>query len=103
MSCVTRSIVVRRALPESQHFILHPHAGEGVERAERFVEQEDFRMIDQRPRQGDALGHAAGEMVRVGVGKPFEADEAHELVHLMRAFPAGRRARRGRPGCCDER
>ena len=30
-------------LPESQHFVLHAHAGEGVERAERFVEQENFR------------------------------------------------------------
>ena len=56
----------RRAarLPEPQHFVLHPHAGEGVERAERFVEQQDFGVIDQRAGERDALGHAAGEMVR---------------------------------------
>ena len=40
-------------------------------------------MIDQRAGERDALGHAAGEMVRIGVGEAFEADEAHELVHLV--------------------
>ena len=50
--------------PEPQDFILHAHAREGVERAERFIEQEHLGMIDQRPRQGDALRHAAGKMMR---------------------------------------
>ena len=54
-------------LPEAQHFILHAHAGKGVERAERFVEQQNFGMIDQGAGQRHALGHAAGEMVRIGV------------------------------------
>ena len=67
MSCVTRSIVVPAGLPKAQHFILHAHAGEGVERAERFVEEKNFRMIDQGASQGDALGHAAGEMMRVSI------------------------------------
>ena len=58
-----------RACQSRKHFILHPHAGEGVERAERFIEQEDFGMIDQRPGEGGALGHAAGEMMRIGVGE----------------------------------
>src|SRR5678815_1082927 len=34
-------------LPQTQHFILHPHAGESVERAERFIEQENFGMINE--------------------------------------------------------
>ena len=42
-----------------------------------------LRMIDEGARQGDALGHAAGELVRVGVGERFEADEAHEVVDLV--------------------
>jgi hypothetical protein len=33
-------------LPQAQHFVLHPHAGEGVEGAEGFIEQENFGMID---------------------------------------------------------
>ena len=93
---------MRRCLPEAQHFILHPHAGEGVERAERFVEEKDFRMIDQRSRQGDALGHAAGKMMRISIGKCFEPDEAHEVVHFASFFAQTLRARRGRPRCCGE-
>ena len=56
-------------LPEAQHFVLHSHAREGIECAERFVEEENLGMIDQRARQGDALSHAAGKMVRKGVGE----------------------------------
>src|SRR6476660_2488284 len=37
-------------LPEPQHFVLHPHTGKGVERAERLVEQKNFRVIDERSR-----------------------------------------------------
>src|SRR5690349_1115199 len=35
-------------LPKPEHFVLHPHAGKGVERAERLVEQKNFRVIDER-------------------------------------------------------
>ena len=83
MSCVTSSIVVPPRLPEAQHFILHAHAGEGIERAQRLIQQQDFGVIDQRARQRHPLRHAAGEMVRVGIGKRFEPDEAHELIHLV--------------------
>src|SRR5206468_10107001 len=43
-------------LPEAQHFILHTHAGKGIQRAEWFVEQEHFGMVNHRPRERDALG-----------------------------------------------
>src|SRR5206468_2356215 len=33
--------------------------------------------------QRDPLGHTAGKMVWVGFGKRFEADEAHEFIHLI--------------------
>src|SRR5689334_7451795 len=33
--------------PEPEHFVLHPHAGEGIKRAKRFIEQKHFRVIDQ--------------------------------------------------------
>ena len=78
----------RRAacLPEAQYLILHFHPREGVQRAQRLVQQQNPRMIDQCPRQGDALGHAAGKMMRIGVGKPFKADEAHEFIHFVTLF-----------------
>ena len=73
-------------LPEAEHFVLQAHAGEGVERAERFVEEQDFRMVDERAGEGHALGHAAGEMMGKGVGETFQSHEAHELVHLAALF-----------------
>ena len=48
------------SLPEAQHLILHAHACEGVEGPQGLVEEKNFWMIDQRPRQSDPLGHAAG-------------------------------------------
>ena len=91
MSWVTSSIVVRRS-PQAQYFVLHPHPGEGVERAERFVEEKNFGMIDQRAGERDTLGHAAGKMMRIGIRKRFESDEPHEFVHFM-AFLAQHAAR----------
>ena len=72
--------------PQAQHFILHAHAGECVESAEGFVKQEDFRVIDERASKRDALGHAAGEMVRVSGAERFQADEAHEAIDLIALF-----------------
>ena len=69
-------------LPEVQHLILHAHARERVERAQRLIEQQHLGMINQRPGQGNALGHAAGKMMRVGVGKCFQANQTHEIVHF---------------------
>ena len=40
---------------------LHRHLVEGVERARRLVEQDHGRILEQRPRDGDALPLAAGE------------------------------------------
>src|SRR4029077_15780184 len=70
-------------LPETQHFILHAHAREGIERAEWFIEQKHFGMIDQRAGERDALRHAAGDMMRIGIGKRFESDEPHEFVDFI--------------------
>src|SRR5207249_4804550 len=70
-------------LPKAQHFILHTHPGKGIERAEWFVEQENFRVVDERSRESNALGHTPGKMVRISVAKCFEAHEPHEFVHLI--------------------
>src|SRR5262249_33595242 len=69
-------------LPEAQHFILHMHPGKGIERAEWFVEQQHLGMIDHRPREGDALGHASREMVRKRIRKCFESYHPHEFIDL---------------------
>ena len=68
--------------PETQHFILHPHAGKGIERAEWFVEQEHFGMVNHRPREGNALGHASREMMRKSISKAFQTHQAHKFIDL---------------------
>ena len=66
-----------------QDLVLHPHPGELVQRPERLVQQQHLRVVDQRPGQGRPLGHAAGELVRVGVGERFQADQSQELLDLV--------------------
>ena len=47
------------ALPERDDLGLHGDARQRVELAERLVEDEDFRIVDERARQRHALRHAA--------------------------------------------
>ena len=70
-------------LPKPQDFILHFHAREGVERPEWFVEEQDLRVIDQRPGQCRPLRHAAGKVVRENIGEGFQAYEAQVLLHFI--------------------
>jgi hypothetical protein len=72
--------------PEAQNFVLHAHSREGVERAERFIEQENFGMIDECACKRNTLGHATGKMVRICTSKRFESDQPHEFVHFISFF-----------------
>ncbi|HMJ92214.1 MAG TPA: hypothetical protein VK530_20495, partial [Candidatus Acidoferrum sp.] len=73
-------------LPESQNFVLHSHSRKGVERAKRFVEEQNFGMIEKRASECDALCHAAGKMMRICIRKSFETDKPHEFIHLVPLF-----------------
>src|SRR5207253_10938848 len=57
-----------------------------VQRAERFVQDEDFRLVDKRARERGTLGDGAGKMMEVGVGKYFNAYDTHEVVHFLVFF-----------------
>ncbi len=46
-----------------------------VERAQRFIEQEQFGALGQRPGKGDALTLAAGKLMRLAPGKGLKAGE----------------------------
>ena len=52
------------------HQALHAEAGQGVERGERLVEQQELRLADEGPGQGDPLRLSArkGSGPRVGLG-----------------------------------
>ena len=60
---------------------LHLLAQLEVERAERFVEEQDGRLVDQRAGEGDALRLAAGDLGRLAA---FEARQLDELEHVGR-------------------
>ncbi len=54
-----------------------------VERRERLVHQQDFRLHDERAGEADALAHAAGKLLGVG---GLEAVEPDRVDGLERAF-----------------
>ena len=78
-------LVVQLAQPAAQ-FLAHL----GVERAERFVEQQHARLDRQRARQGDALALAAGQLRRIAVGEPVELHQLQQLLHLLADLRFGR-------------
>ena len=65
--------------------VLQVALGLGVEGAERLVEQQDVGLRGQRPGDGDALAHAARELLRQGVGELGEAHDAEQLVDPLGA------------------
>ena len=73
---------------------LHLLAQLEVERAERLVEQQHLRLVDDRARQRDPLALAAGELERLAVAEAGEAD--HLERRLGAAPPLGRGTRRTR-------
>ena len=63
------------ALPDVQDQFLRLLARQRVERAERLVHQQHFRIAGQRTRNADALLHAAGERVDRRLLEAVEAEQ----------------------------
>jgi len=59
--------------------ILHLHAGELIERAERLVHQQELRAVDQGAAQRNPLLHATGELRRIGRLEPLQAHDGKQL------------------------
>src|SRR5215475_6057621 len=60
----------------------HLGAGQGIERAERLVHQQNRRVDGQRARKSDALALPAGQFTRVTVGVSLrvEADQIEQFI-----------------------
>ena len=86
-SCVTWMNVIPTSCWIALQLELHLLAQLEVERAERLVEQEHARLVDERARERDALLLAAGELRRLAL---LEARELDELEHLARPGPRSR-------------
>src|SRR5207253_11426520 len=54
-----------------------------VEVREWLVEEQDLRLDDERAGDGHALLLAAGELIRLTIAEPSEADELQGLVDLL--------------------
>jgi hypothetical protein len=61
-------------VPQREQLLLHLAARERVERGEGLVHQQHARLHGERAGNGHALLHAAGELVRMHVGEPGQAD-----------------------------
>ena len=57
---------------ETQELLVETLACQRVERAEGLVQQKKRWTLQQRARERDALGHAAGELRGIGVGEGFQ-------------------------------
>ncbi len=65
--------------PDLQEVVVQLEAGDLVERGEGLVHQQQARLGDQRPGDGDAHLHAAGELARIGVAEAFQPDQFQRL------------------------
>ena len=74
--------------PEVEQQITHNLPRLGVEWAEGFIHQEDFRIADQHLREADALALAAGQHVRIAVGEGAETDAREPLLRAGAGFLA---------------
>ena len=94
MLWVTITIVVAGAFPEAQQLQVEPLAGQGVERAERLVEQQDLGLEGQRPGERHPLARPARQLGRPGGRRP--PDRGRPARSARPAAP--RRRSVGQPG-----
>ena len=85
---VRRSSAGRSCRQMRRSLVLEDEPGLGVERGERLVHQEDLGLVDDQPGEGDALAHAAGELVGIAVLGALEVDELDDPRHPRRALAA---------------
>ena len=88
MLWVTRKMLLRRNLllqPQLHQFAAQVLGREHVERGKRFIHEENFRLDRQGARESDALFHAAGELLGIGV---LESLQAHRVQRFERAAMA---------------
>ena len=83
----------RSPLADSLHVVLDDALGLVVERARRLVENQDARVADQRPGDGDALALVAGESrtvfadERVVAFRQFEKRPITSPASMTRSIP----------------
>ena len=64
--------------PQPLELVVQQVSGHGVECTERLVHQQHVGVLRERTSEGNALAHAARELVRSAVGDPFEVNRAQQ-------------------------
>ena len=85
-------------LLDLQDLVAEEEPGLLVERSERLVHQQDFRLRRQRTRHRHALTHASGQLRRVAPLEPVEADGHDSSVSHAISAPIAVRFNGARPG-----
>ena len=73
-------------LLDLQHLVAEQEPRLLVERRERLVHQQDFRLRRQRARHRHALAHAAGQLGRITLLEAVEPDHGHEMPRPLDAL-----------------
>ena len=82
------TIVLPELAVQPDDLVLHVAADQRVEGRERLVEEQHVGVGGQGAGQADALLHAAGELVGVGVLVAGEPDQVDDLLGLRRGAPS---------------
>ena len=69
--------------PDAQDLILHTHTGESIQCAERLVQQQDLRLVDQGANEGHTLCHTAGKLTGVIILELLQTDDIDHALHLI--------------------
>ncbi len=77
-----------RAAPQIDHLRAQVLRSQDVERAERLVHAQHFGLRDERPRETDALAHAARQLLRIGILVAGQADELERPLDLLLCLPS---------------
>jgi hypothetical protein len=65
--------------PNLQDLLLYRQPRQRIERAERFVHQQNIGLDCKRARDFDALTHTAGQFMRIAIGEVAETDQVEQL------------------------
>ena len=69
-------------LPEGDQLPLHADAGQGIEFAQRLVEQQETRFVQQGARQRRTLRHPPGQLTRPRLAEGLQPDAVNQRVCL---------------------
>ena len=81
-----------RGAPDAQEFLLELFPGLGIQRCERFIHEQDVRLVREAPGDGNPLLHAAGKLMGIPVLETGEADELKVVAGLVGTFPPAQAA-----------